>query len=290
MKPDFNMNTIDLVTTPSCLSRLLAVVMSNKHDDDDIWRTEVELVNGTVFLSRWESDQLRTANGSNLTAHGHNFRHDFKNRFTTYASGLEDSENHHRAISYSIGALRCLVLYEADAYIKNNNVPKLDVQSPGFSLDKTLSPAAQDSARNQVPRVVQAGHLVPESSIIELHRKTARTSKNLLRPRALRQLLLSRTFKVYRGRENNGCITKKIEVQTMDERFQNFEANYGDNLKGLVGLVRVIRELAAKCHGCKMSLLCNPRESKKRLEVFETLEQGMMLSDEVKERFWGRHD
>jgi len=179
-----------------------------------------------------------------------------------------------------------MVQYETNAYIfDESSAPRHKTDMPGLLFKDSLSDEASAQSRRQVPKVIEAGFVVPNSSIVKL-KCTNTAHRSDLFPDIIQQMCLSRIFTIYRGRETNGRILKTPEIHTLDEKFRQLEVKDVAALRKLVILIKNIRGLVENSSAHRVSLLHDGIKCWGQIQVFESDGQGMMLSNEVKERFW----
>jgi hypothetical protein len=96
MKPDFDFGGVNVVTNRNSLRRLLNSASGRV---PGAFRSDANLVQNTLFLTRREQSTREVLQGSRHTGYGHNF----ERRFTNQQNGLEDSSGHHRVARYTMG-------------------------------------------------------------------------------------------------------------------------------------------------------------------------------------------
>ncbi len=112
MAPSFAPFSVALVTDRNSLRKLFDFVSGHPGEH---WRIEAELVEGTLFLTRWEANPVRIITGSLNSGYGH----EFEKAFLKFEEELKDSSTHHRIIEYEIGGMKWVVRYEAEGYFKD---------------------------------------------------------------------------------------------------------------------------------------------------------------------------
>jgi hypothetical protein len=169
MQPSYSLLPISLVTDRNSLRKLLDFASGRPGGN---WRIEVELIEETLFLTRWEKNPVRIITGSFHSGHGH----EFENAFLKFEEGLEESSSHHRIEEYEIGGMKWVVRFEADGYFEE------DRGSEGSTIVRDSQPRLEMSAAmkavslesDPMPRmlegvaVIQKGHLVSPESILEV--------------------------------------------------------------------------------------------------------------------------
>jgi len=76
------------------------------------WRIEAELVESTLFLTRWEANSVRIITGSLNSGYGH----EFEKAFLKFEEELKDSSTHGRIIEYEIGGMEWVLRNDAHGY------------------------------------------------------------------------------------------------------------------------------------------------------------------------------
>ncbi|KAJ4286587.1 hypothetical protein N0V88_007949 [Collariella sp. IMI 366227] len=110
MQPDSNVfESADVVSNSSNLHKLF-YLLKNTHKMEE--RYDLEMRGKTLLLSRWHADHAR----SNSFGCGAGFERDTAQYGSEDDPVLQQSESHHRVVSYDFGGLRCVVQSEADAY------------------------------------------------------------------------------------------------------------------------------------------------------------------------------
>jgi hypothetical protein len=109
MQPSYSLLPVALVTDRNSLRKLFDFVSGHPGEH---WRNEAELVEGTLFLTRWEANSVRIITGSLNSGYGY----EFEKAFLKFEEDLGDSSTHHRILEYEIGGMKWVVRYEADGY------------------------------------------------------------------------------------------------------------------------------------------------------------------------------
>jgi hypothetical protein len=92
--------------------------------------------------------------------------HTFPERYTRWKEGVENSASYQRIISYDFAGLRCLVRFEADGYLEEELGEEVKEDASGFEKHEsaTRGTLAVDGTTS-----VNAGRLIPQHTILELH-------------------------------------------------------------------------------------------------------------------------
>ncbi|KAH9204053.1 hypothetical protein DL95DRAFT_129929 [Leptodontidium sp. 2 PMI_412] len=114
MHPNFNMKPIGLTTDRNSLRKLLQFVSGKVPKS---WRIDVDIVEDTMLLTRWEENQLQIITGARDSGYGHEFEKDF----LCFDLNLQGSSGHHRIIRYSLGGIESLVRFEVDGYVDDGS-------------------------------------------------------------------------------------------------------------------------------------------------------------------------
>lgn len=297
MKPDFDFGEVDVVTNRNSLRKLLNFVSGRAPMS---FRIDVNMVHGTMFLTRRERSTTEKIQGSRNAGYGHNF----ERAFTKAEKGLEKSSGHHRVVRYKMGELDCVVRFEADAWCED--------ESKGEELDTDVGPVEGDGgsgrdyedvltkltklsldnskahtkkpAQNQYKptRVVPHGHIVLSTTLAEI-----KTRKKKIRlAEALPQLWFGRTPLLLSAVHNQGKFTVPVERVNVGEKFQEWETQRQEVLQKMVGLITELRDVARGAKGGACVVLCENKTRPLRLEVFESTARKMVLPEEIVERYW----
>lgn len=74
-------------------------------------RCREQIVEDTLFFSRWEISHSQFVDHTQVPGYGH----EFEKAFTRFE--LEDSSGYQRIIQYNLGGIECLVRFEVDGYL-----------------------------------------------------------------------------------------------------------------------------------------------------------------------------
>ena len=107
MDPNFNMNPIGLTTDRNSLRKLLHFASGRIPRS---WRIDVDIIEDTMFFTRWEENQVQIITGSRDSGYGH----EFEKAFLSFDANLQESSGHHRIVRYNLGGIKCLVRFEVD--------------------------------------------------------------------------------------------------------------------------------------------------------------------------------
>ncbi|MCJ1347137.1 hypothetical protein MMC31_005358, partial [Peltigera leucophlebia] len=213
MNPEIDFNATHLVTNRRCLQMLFNFASGITFQD---FRIDLHMVHKTLFLTRRTKKRYLVAHADGTTKIGSNF----ESAFTKSESGLEDSSSHHRVVGYSLGDLKCVVRFEADAcYEKENEGPQvMDKRRVDFfsslsgeelrakceqvssSAEPKIAAAAAAADVSPHTSVVLGGRIVPSSSMAEL--KTYQGS-HFYMDKHLPQLWFGRTSNLLVGNHIN---------------------------------------------------------------------------------------
>jgi hypothetical protein len=285
MQPSYSLLPIALVTDRNSLRKLFDFASGRPGEN---WRIEVELIRETLFLTRWEKNPVRIITGSFHSGHGH----EFENAFLKFEEGLEDSSSHHRIEEYEIGGMKWVVRFEADGYFEE------DRGSEGSTIVRASQPRLEMSAAmkavslesDPMPRmlegvaVIQKGHLVSPASILEV--KCVGKNGGQLGKKTP-QCWFSQTKHLFVGHHKDGLVEKVTRAE-MSSRFEDWEKTHQDELRKLMALIKEVRDVARQVNDGKCCLVCDRREKPRVLRVFKSDDSRLLLSAEVKERYWQR--
>ena len=150
---------------------------------------------------------------------------------------------------------------------------------------RTLSKDAPFKTRWQIPDVIRAGHNVLHKSLIELGLFIPTGIGGCLPTRTIRHMWFTQipTLYNYRGAIRNDKFTHQPTRIAMEEHYDDFEREHRHELGQLVQLIRKIRTMAQKSENDKVVLV----KHGENIGVYGDTGIGLMLSEEVKRRFWG---
>ncbi|KDQ06415.1 hypothetical protein BOTBODRAFT_39619 [Botryobasidium botryosum FD-172 SS1] len=271
MAPEFDMASVDLVTDRNNLRKLHRWV-TNSADKD--FRIDVQLIGReTVVLRRWEMHN--TEGGNKSRGYGHSFERET----TSVPPGFEGSTSHHRIVRYSFGSLRILCRFEADACDLGSPSDGLEELVGGFSQIKVSAPPKLPSTGGPTKaskiRVVRAGQLVPQSSLMEL--KTRSAKGNVRWKDIWPQAFFSGTPTVVVGRHEEGNFVS-IERKSFEGMYSE---QAGVGLEQLIQVLKDIRDIVvSRGKGRGVTLICE-RSQRGRIEVREGAVGGPAISSEL---------
>lgn len=283
MQPSYSLLPIALVTDRNSLRKLFDYVSGHPGEH---WRIEAELVEGTLFLTRWEANSVRIITGSLNSGYGH----EFEKAFLKFEEDLRDSSTHHRIIEYEIAGMKWVVRYEADGYSNDKQenegsmavgvsetYPEVTAAVERLSLEFQPQPMMLEGVT-----VIQRGHLVSPESVIEVKCTTRKGSQ--IRSKTP-QCWFSQTRHLFVGRHQDGQVNRVTKTE-MSHVFDNWEKAHQDELRKLTALVNEIKVIAGQVSGRKCSIICNPREEPKALRVSRSNDNRLTISPEVREKYW----
>lgn len=284
MNPDYAFNNVDILADRNNLRVLLEFVQGKTVGP---FRLDLYMVFGTLVIVRREEGFWRRSNG---TGYGFNF----EKHFTTPTPDMTDATSHYRAIRYSMGPLNVVCRFEADAYV--------DTASDTLSaseIDAIIPPAPTEPDLMQRPRftyrapfrVLQKGHLVPGSQILELKtqvEKPREDGQSLVSCQD--QLWFGRTTHLYTGRYEPG--TGKIlyiKQEDAKERVKRWEAKNQQDLQKLVGLLTMLKAMLMQQQGPLRAAILVREDPRGPVTLHEMLEKYNIVQRQFFERHWMRN-
>jgi hypothetical protein len=275
MHPNFDMKPIDLTTDRNSLRKLLQFVSGKVPKS---WRIDVDIVEDTMFLTRWEENQVQIITGARDSGYGH----EFEKAFLSFDSNLQESSGHHRIIRYSLGGIESLVRFEVDGYVDD-----------GSGIDDELNQALSDlhfqnstnifvSSPASEVKVIQRGRLVDNKTILELKSRSASLKMQEIIP----QLWIAQTHHLFVGRHKEGLVEVKPERLNMGEHFPAWESRNQTHLSTLVGLITEIKEIAKGVKGGKCMLVCEMEEKPRVLRLYKRNGKDFFLPVAAREKCW----
>lgn len=261
------------------------------------FRIDLHMVHKTLFLTRRTKKRYLVAHADGTTKIGSNF----ESAFTKSESGLEDSSSHHRVVGYSLGDLKCVVRFEADAcYEKENKDPQVmdkrrvdffsslsgeELRAKCEQVSSSAEPkiaAAAAAAADVSPHtsVVLGGRIVPSSSMAEL--KTYQGG-HFYMDKHLPQLWFGRTSNLLVGNHINGTF-HKLEALNVARQLLKWERMHQKVLRKLVWLITKLHKIAqGRTGGCCVLV---GKGKAKRATVYGAAKQTSVLPDYIVKKFW----
>lgn len=280
MHPNFDMKPIQLTTDRNSLRKLLRFVSGKVPEN---WRLDVDIVEDTLFFTRWEENRIQIITGAFASGYGH----EFEKAFLSYDSNLQESSGHHRIVRYNLGGIECLVRFEVDGYVDGGSGVDGELSHALSGLGFQKSPNLFASNPASEVKVIQRGHLVNNKAILELKSKSGtRLKMNEIIP----QLWISQTHNLFVGRHERGLVDAEPERFDMDEKFPDWQVTNQDHLSSLVTLITEIREAVKKTKGGKCMLVCRKEEKPRILRMYKRSGVAFFLPKGVREKCWGVGD
>ncbi|KAH7360690.1 hypothetical protein BKA65DRAFT_591699 [Rhexocercosporidium sp. MPI-PUGE-AT-0058] len=257
----FSMSPIQLVTDRNSLRNILAFASAGSGK----WRIDVDMINDTMFFSQWDEFMLMMINGNQDSGFGHAF----EDCVTTKEPEVEDSMHHERVVRYELGGLKCLVRFEADAYL--SGIEDGDDEGGGASLATPPIdlPAPKPSRPVLRPpyklvHVISRGHSIDPDLIAEI-KSCATRMFNI--NKTIPQLWFSQTRHLCVGYHKDGLVTRQLVMRDMKEELEKWEAENQRQLRNMVRVIGEIREIAKRARKC--TVVCMMVDGVKCLRVFE---------------------
>lgn len=201
------------------------------------FRLDLYTIFNTLVIVRNESRWWKRSDGQ---SYGCNF----EKFFTKPAPGMEDATSHYRAIRYPMGPLSVVCRFEADAY--DDGAPFDDLTaSEASAVSGGL--AQRPSFNYHAPiRILQKGHIVPTSQMVELKTKAIKkseTGRNLTGPVMCQdQLWFGRTALLYTGQyESKTGVVSRLKCENAMDRVKTWEKKNQQSLRKLVTLLTQLR-------------------------------------------------
>ncbi|KAJ4377433.1 hypothetical protein N0V83_000258 [Neocucurbitaria cava] len=231
MNPNYQFNDIDVVADRNSLRVLLGFTQGKANGP---FRLDLYLNLNTLIIVRNESNWWKFSNGE---GYGCNF----ERFFTRPTKGMEDAESHYRAIKYAMGPLNVVCRFEADAYDDGLGSDEL-TQSEVSAVSGGPTERPRFDYRPRI-RVLQKGHIVPMSQMVEL--KTKKYDPEQFRPVMCQdQLWFGRTSLLFTAPygHNTGTI-ERVKREDATQRVKNWEESNQESLRKLVSLLTELRDV-----------------------------------------------
>jgi hypothetical protein len=245
------------------------------------------------------------------------YGHEFENVFSTFDKDLAGSTSHHRIAQLDLGGIRCLLRFEADAYIHDipgasedkfdeDNSGKNDCLSAALKSLALSNNGDKESQSSTGVRVIERGKLqsftkhersnshlkiltgrhVPPSSIVEA--KSKKYGKKVTMKDVTPQLWFSQTENLIAGYHTDGKFDK-VEHVAMGPIFEEWEAKNQSHLKKLVSLINWIKEATKNTKEGKCVVLCESKSKPLQLKIIRFEDHKLVVSKEIRDVFWNQN-
>lgn len=173
--------------------------------------------------------------------------------------------HYERVVKYEMGGLKCMVRYEADAFIddgRNSSTEETEVTEDHVA-PKPSKPVLKPPYK--LVHVISRGRrLVDPTSIIEIK---SHTTPKFNVNKDLPQLWFAQTKLLCAGRHKEGLVSEKLEVRDMSEELEKWQIQNQDKLKNMVDIIKDIRKIARRLRKC--TIVCRVVEGRKCLSIFK---------------------
>jgi hypothetical protein len=275
MNPGYQLMDVDVLADRNNLRVLLEFVSGKANGP---FRLDLYTMFNTLVIVRNESKWWKYSDGK---SYGINF----ERHFTRPEDGMEDATSHYRAIRYPMGPLSVVVRFEADAYddgVANDHLTQSEVQAVSGGL--AVRPVFKFGAPI---RVLQKGHIVPTAQMVELKTQSFREEYRAVACQD--QLWFGRTKLLYTGPYGPGDGTvKSIRLEDATARVKRWEENQQENLKKLVGLLDLLRQILKRNRSPNSGLVL-VREDKAGPVTVRSMEaNSRAVGRDAFQRYWRR--
>lgn len=282
MNPDYAFNDIDILADRNNLRVLLEFVQGKAVGP---FRLDLYMVFGTLIIVRREDGFWRYSNG---TGYGFNF----EKHFTTNTPDMADATSHYRAIRYRMGPLNVVCRFEADAYVDT----AADTLSSEANTTIPPTPTSPDLLQRPIfswraPfRVLQQGHLVPGSQILELKTQAQKPPEyNQSLVSCQDQLWFGRTTHLYTGRYEPGTgRVLHIKHEDATERIKRWEDKNQEDLQKLVGLLMMLKGTLMRQKTLRAAILVR-EDPRGPVTLHHMLDKPYVVQRQFFERHWMRN-
>ncbi|KAF2196025.1 hypothetical protein GQ43DRAFT_384216, partial [Delitschia confertaspora ATCC 74209] len=264
MNPGTKVDNIDIFANRNSFRKLLHIVSGRRFDP---FCMDLQMVKGTLFISRKEQDARTMIYGSLNSGYGHSL----EDTFTTPEEGLDHSSSHHRVIRYHMGNLNCAVRFEVDAYYEPYD-GGVAVPEPAPSQMKF------ETYEYASTQVIRKGTLVSSSALAEIKAKKSHQVSQ-----TMPQLWFGRTPYLLTGHNVDGVV-HKISCTHAALEFRDWEKKNQETLRKLVGLLEMIIDVVKKTEKRAAVLVCEQKGGP--IRILEKVNVAGVLSEEMCEEFW----
>ncbi|KAI1168429.1 hypothetical protein F5B18DRAFT_646954 [Nemania serpens] len=222
----FDPASIDIMGCSSSLGDILRFAGSI----DSTFRFDTELVGNTLFFIRnHKNDIIPDVRG---------YGHSFLKAFTSSDPDSGKAESHQRVVSYDFGGLKCLVRFECDGHLPNNDghdtlVTKPEVHLPSPSPDSIV--------------LREAGLVVPQGSVLEIKTKS-KAYATIQKADQLPRLWVRQIPQFITAYHDRGSFVD-VQVTDVGQDLVEWETEHQDELKRFASTLRqLITEVKRASH------------------------------------------
>lgn len=280
MHPDFNMRPIGLTTDRNSLRKLLRFVSGKVPRS---WRIDIDVIEDTMFFTRWEENQIQMITGARDSGYGH----EFERAFLHFDSNLQQSSGHHRIIRYDLGGIDCLVRFEVDGYVDDDLCDEKQSSIATSTVDELSQALSKLNTKNSTSqagevKVIEKGRLVDNNTILELKSR----SGSLRMAEIIPQLWIAQTHHLFIGRHKDGLVDVEPQQMIMDERLRAWECENQENLRGMVSLIKEIRKVAERVKRGKCVMVCEMEDKHGILRMYERKGGNFFVPQGAEKKCW----
>jgi hypothetical protein len=280
MKPNMNLDTVDIVANRNSFRKLIDFAGGSRRDP---WCMGLHLVNNTLFISRKERNATQMIHGAANSGYGHNF----EKTFTKPEDDMENSSSHHRVIRYHIGPLECVVRFEVDAYYEDPDAVESDesIVDAMTQLKLQEEKAAQPTPRpnptaDKTTKATHKGTFIDPSKLAEIKAKRFDRLGE-----AMPQLWFGRTPWFLNGNHNNGKV-HSVTIAHAKAEFPRWEQANQDRLRKMVSLLKELKKVVQGLEGRAAVLVCEEKGGDLRVYKMKRERDGGVLPKDIIERHW----
>ncbi|KAI8933053.1 hypothetical protein NX059_009699 [Plenodomus lindquistii] len=274
MNPNYRFNDVDVLADRNNLRVLLEFCQGKSNGP---FRLNLFLVFNTLIIVRKEDKWWKACDG---VSYGWNF----ESHFTRPVQGMEDATSHYRAIRYPLGPLNIVLRFEADAY-DDGITPDTLTPSESTALKGTSAARPTFTFRSPI-RVLQKGHIIPSSQMVEL--KTQKHDPmGFRRVQCQDQLWFGRTSLLFTGPYEGGTgVIKAVKYEQATERVKLWEQQNQESLRKLPALLVRLRRLVQKHGGASRALVLLREDKGGPLVVRPMKDASFAVGREAFRRHW----
>ncbi|KAF2637376.1 hypothetical protein P280DRAFT_472091 [Massarina eburnea CBS 473.64] len=282
--PDFTTSDVDIFGCGSTMGNLMRFVSSV----DIPFRFSVEVIGNTVFFIRKQNDPRETIQGIR------GFGHTFPEAYTTWGEDLKGSESHQRLIQYEFDGLKCVVRFECDGYImdqeqtfKENTSSKMkqepDVNSLLESFDNTTV-GMHNPSSNEPIAIRNGGAVVSQDAIFDLKTRSGRFRREVDLQDIYPVLWLKQVPNFIIAYHDGAGLFEDIRVQDHREGIRCWENEHKSQIRCFAAILKKIIAVAQQSDN-KLLEVYSPRVN--HLEVREQHGEGSHALPDALMAKWG---
>ncbi|KAF2190953.1 hypothetical protein K469DRAFT_513287, partial [Zopfia rhizophila CBS 207.26] len=296
--PAFDMSGIKLVTVLNNLRKLIQIAAGVTVAP---FRIDLELMDDTLFMSRWASDLYSTSSKG--------YGRGFEQACCEYTTDLAMSTSYHRVIRYDLGGLSCLVQFEADAYscdCHGSEQSYLRAATLTSSIGGRFQPLLATSERHEQSSeetdedqttvgtaatsalgIYRIGSIIPSTCLVEIKSKEKKNINSM--DDTLAQLWLGQRTNLFTATHSRGHF-QEGRMESMGDMVTSWRKRNQDGLQRFVRLLERIDEcirMQKSTNGhSRAAMVYRPGDKGGEIALFSRHDGERMLPNDLQAQIW----